>query len=574
MKKIIIAFFLSVLLIFCPLTAQSIVYADEIINEQEEMRPGQPEQPIVPETLTEDTVSEYNNQVDEWNEYATNENNKLKEEYETELTNVQTNNQEENKKVEENNQQLEKQKARQDRIDKDSVPQLENYTDDPNNLPSSWTDVSSNPKTISSSKDSENKTYDVINLHVFVDEKSGDTFVGPKFNGDNFILDDSLKEHLVLAEWEGISAGVEDSVEITSIGNLYGNGAYFRRALEGYYNGYWVPTNEVTSNASIMEDGWNNGPLITVSYADGTTDRQEPKNIFSLFVYNFIRYGAEPSTVEVYKPNYLEEPKEPEYLTLLEKLTFTPEVTDENSSNNEPSSDNSKEEPKKEEELKEEEEDKKEEEPKEEESKKEPKEEDKEEESKKEDKEEISIINNNTNEASISNNENPIANIISTNVPSTSIINTGLGNEYTTYTVKPVIDISFDPLEKAETSTLSDKGIPLADPREKEEPKEKWALLNLILTILTILFGIKIPKKDENVEEENENSKEIERHNNILPILIAIGSVLTFIFTENVRLPMGFIDQWSFIMLLLAMGGFAAHLFSKDKKQNKKKEEE
>lgn len=98
--------------------------------------------------------------------------------------------------------------------------------------------------------------------------------------------------------------------------------------------------------------------------------------------------------------------------------------------------------------------------------------------------------------------------------------------------------------------------------------------MNLILTILTILFGIKIPKKDENVEEENENSKEIERHNNILPILIAIGSVLTFIFTENVRLPMGFIDQWSFIMLLLAMGGFAAHLFSKDKKQNKKKEEE
>lgn len=35
----------------------------------------------------------------------------------------------------------------------------------------------------------------------------------------------------------------------------------------------------------------------------------------------------------------------------------------------------------------------------------------------------------------------------------------------------------------------------------------------------------------------------IKRHTNLLPILVAIGSVLLFVFTENVRLPMTLVDQ-------------------------------
>ena len=45
------------------------------------------------------------------------------------------------------------------------------------------------------------------------------------------------------------------------------------------------------------------------------------------------------------------------------------------------------------------------------------------------------------------------------------------------------------------------------------------------------------------MENKEKDKYVIKRRTNILSILIAIGAVLLFIFTENVRLPMTLVDQ-------------------------------
>ena len=59
----------------------------------------------------------------------------------------------------------------------------------------------------------------------------------------------------------------------------------------------------------------------------------------------------------------------------------------------------------------------------------------------------------------------------------------------------------------------------------------------------------------------------IKRHTNLLPILVAIGSVLLFVFTENVRLPMTLIDQWTPWMIILAIVGIISFILTRDRKK-------
>ena len=59
----------------------------------------------------------------------------------------------------------------------------------------------------------------------------------------------------------------------------------------------------------------------------------------------------------------------------------------------------------------------------------------------------------------------------------------------------------------------------------------------------------------------------IKRYTNLLPILIAIGSVLLFVFTENVRLPMTLVDQWTPLMIILAIIGILSFILTRDRKK-------
>lgn len=105
---------------------------------------------------------------------------------------------------------------------------------------------------------------------------------------------------------------------------------------------------------------------------------------------------------------------------------------------------------------------------------------------------------------------------------------------------------------------------PSVDIKDEETPKAEapisWALVNLILMILTaitsilLLVGYFIKKReDENrvVEEE----RELKRRGlvRLISILPAVGAIVAFFLTENVFNPMIMLDQWTLLMAIIAL---------------------
>ena len=144
------------------------------------------------------------------------------------------------------------------------------------------------------------------------------------------------------------------------------------------------------------------------------------------------------------------------------------------------------------------------------------------------------------------------------------------------------------------TEPVEDNDTPLAKPEETEDIFDNdtplangtgrgaaWALLNLILTVLTVLLSVilligcfgkkKLVKKDENgnkVYDANGNEViEATRKKKIfwrvLSLLPAIGAVVAFILTENMRLPMIIVDRWTLLMLFIALVQVVVTIFSK-----------
>ena len=87
----------------------------------------------------------------------------------------------------------------------------------------------------------------------------------------------------------------------------------------------------------------------------------------------------------------------------------------------------------------------------------------------------------------------------------------------------------------------------------------------------TVLVLIKFPRRNK-----NENKKEkytYKYHNNIVGVLIAIGSVIAFILTENIWLPMTIVDIWTVPMAILCVGGVIARILSRTTEEEKSMKE-
>lgn len=140
--------------------------------------------------------------------------------------------------------------------------------------------------------------------------------------------------------------------------------------------------------------------------------------------------------------------------------------------------------------------------------------------------------------------------------------------------------------EESESSDIGDRNIPLAD-RESGSPA--WALLNLILTILTAIISLALlisyfteeGEEDEekalkNGEEADEHENDLKRHGliRILSILPVILAVITFILTENMRNPMIFIDRWTILMLLYMVINITLAVFAVKKREEKEEMQE
>ena len=147
--------------------------------------------------------------------------------------------------------------------------------------------------------------------------------------------------------------------------------------------------------------------------------------------------------------------------------------------------------------------------------------------------------NNNDN-----NNDNPVI-PVPTNTPNVPIFNNdGVIVPAATETVTPVDNDPEDIIEEP---------VPLAEPNIGN-----WALLNLICAMFSSIIAIIllfIKKKIDNEEEEytDEEQKDIRgiRRFKIYSILVGLISIVAFILTENMSLPMILIDQWTILMAIL-----------------------
>ena len=118
----------------------------------------------------------------------------------------------------------------------------------------------------------------------------------------------------------------------------------------------------------------------------------------------------------------------------------------------------------------------------------------------------------------------------------------------TTPTATPV-EITTTPVETTQTSTRSnvttetiqDEKVALSSGLNQIS---NWGLLNLIcmiISMIAVLIPIIFRKKN------------VENYNKIIIAFFAIAAVIVFVLTENILLPMAFVDHWTWLMVIISI---------------------
>ena len=122
------------------------------------------------------------------------------------------------------------------------------------------------------------------------------------------------------------------------------------------------------------------------------------------------------------------------------------------------------------------------------------------------------------------------------------------------------------------------------DPPLAPLPTGAWALVNLILMLLTVLASLLLllgylgkKKHTERDEYGNEridytrNKKGFWRAASLIP---AVAAVIAFVLTENMKLPMIMVDRWTLLMAVIAVLQLIVAVMSKKQKESQDEEDE
>ena len=529
-----------------------------------------PTQPTIPTEQTEESVSEYNKQVDEYNAQVDEYNKSIDEQYEKDLQEYNNavefnqkqdklakqaieHNKQEDEKVEENKKQLEE----QEKLDK----QVENFEQKgitenrltkeqitEENLPTSYapTTTVENAKTIKVTTPAEEKSgekYYITNVHIYYKESDSEKIsIGASITDETFKLNRDIAEILLL-EWESIEVDKNDEVMVYSESEAMGyKSAAFYRKMEGYTNGYWTPSlSEFASTANFVYNSWYKGSATVFSYIDGTTDGKSIKNILNIMEYSFVRLSVEPERVEVYIPKYMKiddtrieaiVPIKGEYLNKLNYLIYTPkEVVPV----------------------------------------------------------EVAIDSEEPENAAgpvkvtiePASPDEPVVSSVQSNIPVRRILRrtAAVSNNSTLVTTNSIINTPDTP------TTIEENQTPTTLPVVKKQNPQYWALLNLILTILSLILSIvlfiyclrkKLKEKKEQkdgtyIEEESSLSTKRKYIRMGISVVITILMIFFFFATEDMSLKMQFTDKYTLIMFVYII---IQILFVAFLSMNKKRREE
>lgn len=147
--------------------------------------------------------------------------------------------------------------------------------------------------------------------------------------------------------------------------------------------------------------------------------------------------------------------------------------------------------------------------------------------------------------------------------------------------VIPTDNSDDDSNDTIDSVTIDDEDTPEWATRSKH-----WALINLICAVASLLLGIfLVLSKKEKDDDEDEREENIELNNEdedtkqvrharwkVVAIIDALLSIILFILTENMTLPMILIDRWTLLMVALTLINVVAVIFGR--KFHKPEEEE
>ena len=119
-------------------------------------------------------------------------------------------------------------------------------------------------------------------------------------------------------------------------------------------------------------------------------------------------------------------------------------------------------------------------------------------------------------------------------------------------------DVSLGPEDEtenqAELRQLEDEEVPLAG------GGRAWALINFALMNLAIFESLMLligyfvkTRNDEDEEEEEKKKLKKKGLFRIISVPVAVISLIAFILTEDITLPTGFVDQYTIVMVIIAV---------------------
>ncbi|MEG0527640.1 MAG: InlB B-repeat-containing protein, partial [Longicatena sp.] len=148
--------------------------------------------------------------------------------------------------------------------------------------------------------------------------------------------------------------------------------------------------------------------------------------------------------------------------------------------------------------------------------------------------------------------------------------------------VQPVQPVQPNPAPQEPEIVVPDNDTPEVKVDDNDTPKAKssasWALINLICSILTVLLVIVIVLGKRKKEEEDEDEDETIAYKRrkwtmIAGAVVALGSVITFILTENIFLPMILVDKWTLLMAAILLVQVVVLVLAKKWKKEDNEEE-
>ena len=130
-----------------------------------------------------------------------------------------------------------------------------------------------------------------------------------------------------------------------------------------------------------------------------------------------------------------------------------------------------------------------------------------------------------------------------------------------------------------EPEVIEDEETPLAP-----MPTGAWALVNLILMLLTVLASLLLLigylGKKKHTERDEYGNKRIDYTRNkkgfwrVASLIPAVAAVIAFVLTENMKLPMIMVDRWTLLMAVIAVLQLIVAVMSKKQKESQDEEDE